>query len=624
MAVRLGLTTASCAISTGLIRARMNENEAKTEALLVRTLRGRDALIASVSSDVLSAASSKDDAEEVIEHRNIPSLETGSRSNIKLIPFKLGGSPPSSSNVSIETKEEQNNANNTYVLQESVSQDTPVVANSLQNGAQYIAKSDAETLDRSTPVTTAALKTVSVRECDAAISAILARPQILRTLFTSALPPGDFHLDDKVPNPDSDSALVERILRIDADADGSRVRAILAPNNAESGETVDRAMKVHGNRTPSNAPEVFDDDINVPLHPAANPLLGSLLEVVREVVQDEALVQETRRIMQQQKQLNDGFECDSENSMIGGVLDSNECGTEKELVPCQQMPSSGKYVAVEGKLEVKGSADHKIGASTRSRSLLSRWEDLCESYQCGICLDLLAAPKLTDCTHSFCGMCVHRYFDSVGGALSNEEQVQLETETVNAAEQLSNVGSLMASIAAATMQREFSATRDSAVHVPHPDCSHDDVVVTCPTCRDVVSTCTYERVLDRDLAKLVDSISFGEEWHSASEEERMQVQALQDDWHARRRQYQAYMWKRTCTGKALRDRVRAARARAAVSDGFTAYSGREGRFLDEYYAGPRRLQDDEDDDDFMYDAAARYVVPLVACILMLVYMAKSR
>lgn len=40
------------------------------------------------------------------------------------------------------------------------------------------------------------------------------------------------------------------------------------------------------------------------------------------------------------------------------------------------------------------------------------WEKLFLAYPCTICQDVLAAPVLTDCGHSFCGVCVDDYLQS--------------------------------------------------------------------------------------------------------------------------------------------------------------------------------------------------------------------
>jgi len=221
-------------------------------------------------------------------------------------------------------------------------------------------------------------------------------------------------------------------------------------------------------------------------------------------------------------------------------------------------------------------------------------------------LDVLAAPKLTDCTHQFCGACIEQYFDSVGGGPSAGSDRPAAVRAHGPPEQVT---------AAGTGTPAASLSNDSAL-----PCSH--VVVTCPSCRDVVSTCTFERTLDRDLAKLVDDMSAGDLWEAAPPEEQRSLRALQDEWHSRRSRYQASAWHRACSGKALKEKARAARARAAVSDGFAAYEGREGRFLDAYYAGPARQLDEEDDE--LYDYAAKFVLPLAAAVLLIVMMSRQR
>lgn len=81
-----------------------------------------------------------------------------------------------------------------------------------------------------------------------------------------------------------------------------------------------------------------------------------------------------------------------------------------------------------------------------------QWDDLARDHPCLICKELLAAPYITNCSHSFCGVCLADH---------------------------------MASISSTDI----------------------DVVHSCPCCRDPISTPIYERVLDENIAKKVGTLS---------------------------------------------------------------------------------------------------------------------
>lgn len=42
-----------------------------------------------------------------------------------------------------------------------------------------------------------------------------------------------------------------------------------------------------------------------------------------------------------------------------------------------------------------------------------QWDELVAYHQCMICKDLLAAPVITGCSHSFCGMCLTNHMESI-------------------------------------------------------------------------------------------------------------------------------------------------------------------------------------------------------------------
>lgn len=75
-----------------------------------------------------------------------------------------------------------------------------------------------------------------------------------------------------------------------------------------------------------------------------------------------------------------------------------------------------------------------------------QWDNLASDYSCSICCELLAAPVITNCTHSFCGSCLTDHIGSISSA-------------------------------------------------------DIDVVHSCPACHDPIHLTTYEKVLDDSIAK---------------------------------------------------------------------------------------------------------------------------
>ena len=106
------------------------------------------------------------------------------------------------------------------------------------------------------------------------------------------------------------------------------------------------------------------------------------------------------------------------------------------------------------------------------------WEELQEQYQCGICLGLLAAPCLSDCSHSFCGACALAYARTAESTRSDRRNN-------------SNSQS----------QRGRGVLGDR-VHQRRGDRAQRKVC--CPMCRsDVRASFVYERVLDGEIARKV-------------------------------------------------------------------------------------------------------------------------
>ena len=82
------------------------------------------------------------------------------------------------------------------------------------------------------------------------------------------------------------------------------------------------------------------------------------------------------------------------------------------------------------------------------------WEDLSGDHSCMICREMLAAPLITNCSHSFCGVCLSEHVDKI-----------------------------------------------TSIDI--------DVVHPCPVCSDPISFTTYERVLDENIAKKAATINGG-------------------------------------------------------------------------------------------------------------------
>lgn len=84
-----------------------------------------------------------------------------------------------------------------------------------------------------------------------------------------------------------------------------------------------------------------------------------------------------------------------------------------------------------------------------------KWERLISLYKCTVCQDVLAMPHAVNCSHSFCGSCLH--------ALRTRCQ-------------------------------------------PCDEASKNTVIVDCPTCREEICHASFERTLDESILKLVDNI----------------------------------------------------------------------------------------------------------------------
>ena len=97
-----------------------------------------------------------------------------------------------------------------------------------------------------------------------------------------------------------------------------------------------------------------------------------------------------------------------------------------------------------------------------------RWSNVVRDQKCLLCIDLLAAPVILECTHSFCGSCIHNYTHCGG-----------ENET--------------------------------------------DVTHVCPICRsEILSKGIYERNLDMSIVNQVESLHLSceqiEDWKTRRDE----------------------------------------------------------------------------------------------------------
>jgi hypothetical protein len=110
-------------------------------------------------------------------------------------------------------------------------------------------------------------------------------------------------------------------------------------------------------------------------------------------------------------------------------------------------------------------------------SVIEDWNCLVSEHQCCICMDLLAAPVIIDCSHNFCGECLHQY-----------------------------------------------------LRVPRGE-DEKDVTHFCPTCRvEIDSNAIYERGLDDAIVSKVNSFAGVEgseamvlEWRQRREEHRARM-----------------------------------------------------------------------------------------------------
>lgn len=218
----------------------------------------------------------------------------------------------------------------------------------------------------------------------------------------------------------------------------------------------------------------------------------------------------------------------------------------------------------------------------------NEWDILVRDYQCGICLDLLAAPKLTDCTHSFCGACIQLYFD-------NKSDIADERGHVSSISRF--LGDMGDYLGIAIGDHQPSRRRNNYNNNNNGSNKKDDIIYSCPTCRECINTCTFERVLDRDLLRKVEALQSTDPV----------VISLMNDWYERRDAFYSNELKKKTDTKALRQRVDRAASDENDAD--------RGRFLGLL---------EEDALNEVYNLASECIVPLAVLVLMMIAVIRNR
>ena len=239
------------------------------------------------------------------------------------------------------------------------------------------------------------------------------------------------------------------------------------------------------------------------------------------------------------------------------------------LEPCvPDAPAPSAHLSPSSSSSICGASTHTLELARSS----DEWQALVEDYQCGICRDLLACPKLADCTHSFCGECIESYFDSEarrGGSRWQQE---------------------------------------------HP---------ACPLCRSPISTCTLERVLDRDLQRKVDSWvtqcrqvkrESGKRGKVAGEGMEEGATLLSQEWHERRSRYHKLELEKRSSASSL---DMAGRRRRLLRERASGMS-----LIDQILQGNGDDSDEEGDLqeelERLYEVASEIVIPLCCAVIVIV------
>lgn len=268
-------------------------------------------------------------------------------------------------------------------------------------------------------------------------------------------------------------------------------------------------------------------------------VVAGVVEVVREIVSNGDLIDEARRQLHAQHQ--------PDAALTGMSLqDTGKSALAEEVTESDDDMDAIVVPLSRSPTLTSGPSSRSSGADSRRRM---EWDRLVDDYQCGICRDLLACPNLTDCTHSFCGSCIEAYYDNQ------------------------------------------AARHTGTPHAP------------CPICRADISTSTFERVLDRDIARKVEGWLQSERGGGAC--------GLVVEWRRRREAFHALQLERKANGAAVSLAARRAQVRQERLSSMPFYD---------------RIFGDHDDDeeeleeelDRLCEAAAELVIPLVCAVVVIV------
>lgn len=189
-----------------------------------------------------------------------------------------------------------------------------------------------------------------------------------------------------------------------------------------------------------------------------------------------------RRVQPTSKEVNAAISSISENEeVLKSVL-------PESFTNLRNVKRDRVYGAVHGLLEVmeaklNASEEQQLSdLSSESSSISyglhpfdqpqsSSWESIKQQYPCVICQDLLAAPIILNCSHSFCGACVDSLLDACC-VVEKDSDVEIE---------------------------------DSPI------------LYACPSCKEEITHRTFERLLDSDIQRLVNSVPTCEEKSSWNE-----------------------------------------------------------------------------------------------------------